>query len=284
MEFWHGREGRPVMRDAGPLAGKRVVVTRALEQAEELVRRLEELGAEVVHAPSVRFEAPLDFTRLDEGLRNLSLFHWLIFTSQNAVRFVASRMVELGPNVATLRASAPKIAAVGEATAAAVRAAGFHVTYVASRSSGEALANELSDRLTGCRILLPRSDRARSELPNALRAAGADVTEVVAYRTLDSPLAKSGQLEPILSGEVDVIAFASPSAFDAMADALGTAELRRIGKRAAFAVIGPVTAEAIREAGLTARITAKESSAAGLAAAIADYFEQQRVKSGAAAR
>ncbi|MGH9794311.1 MAG: uroporphyrinogen-III synthase [Candidatus Acidiferrales bacterium] len=272
------------MRDAGLLAGKRVVVTRAIEQAEELVKRLEELGAEVLHAPSVRFEAPLDSTRLDEGLRSLSSFDWLIFTSQNTVRFVASRIVELGLSVATLRAVAPKIAAVGEATAATSRAAGFDVTYVASRSSGEALAKELSDRLTGRSVLLPRSDRARPELPSALRAAGAEVTEVVAYRTLDAPLAESGQLEEIRSGEVDAIVFASPSAFDSMADALGTAELRRIGERAAVAAIGPVTAEAIREAGLTVRITAKEPSAAGLAAAIADYFEQQRVKSGAAAR
>ncbi len=272
------------MSDAGPLAGKRVVVTRAPEQAEELVRRLEELGAEVLLAPCVRFEAPLDSARLDEGLRNLSSFDWLIFTSQNAVRFVASRIVELGFSAATLRAVAPKVAAVGEATAAAGRAAGFDVTYVASRSSGEALAKELSDRLTGCSVLLPRSDRARSELPNALRAAGAEVTEVVAYRTLDAPLAKSGQLEEIRSGKVDAIAFASPSAFDSMADALGAAELRGIGERAVIAAIGPVTAEAIRKAGLTVRITAEESNAAGLAAAIADYFEQQRVKSGAATR
>lgn len=272
------------MRDAGPLAGKRVVVTRAIEQADELVQRLEELGAEVLHVPAVRFKAPLDSTRLDEGLRNLSSFDWLVFTSQNAVRFVANRMVELGFSVTALRDGAPKIAAVGEATAAAGRAAGFAVTYVASRASGAALAKELSERLAGRSVLLPQSDRARPELPNALRTAGAVVTEVVAYRTLDAPLARSGKLEEIRSGEVDAIAFASPSAFHSMADALGMTELRRIGERAAIAAIGPVTAEVIREAGLTVRITAKESSAAGLALAIADYFEQQRVKSGVTAR
>lgn len=272
------------MCNAGPLAGKRVVVTRALEQAEELVQRLEELGAEVLHAPSVHFEAPLDPTRLDGALRNLSSFDWLIFTSQNAVRFVVRRIAEWGEPVATLRATALRIAAVGQATAAAGRAAGFDVTYVASRSSGEALAKELSDRLAGRRILLPRSDRARPELPKALRAAGAEVIEVVAYRTLDAPLAKSGGLEEIRSGEVDAIAFASPSAFHALADAMESAELSRIGEGAVLAAIGPVTAAAIREAGLTVHVVADESSAGGLATALARYFEEQRVNSGAAVR
>lgn len=271
------------MGDARPLAGKRVVVTRAPEQAQELVRLLEESGAEVLLAPAVRFEAPVGWEPLDAALRELASFDWLIFTSQNAVRFVSVRQKENGGRSA-LRGGGLKVAAVGEPTAAAAKAAGFSVDFVASRFQGKALAEELGERLKGARVLLPRSDRGRPDLPAALRAAGATVTEVIAYRTMDADLGKSAALEEIRLGRVDVIAFASPSAFQALADAMESEELSRIRESTAIAAIGPVTADAIREAGLTVHVVAEESSATGLAMALTHFFEEQQVRAGVAAR
>jgi len=254
-----------------PLAGRRVVVTRAREQAGELIRRLEELGAEVLLKPSVAFAEPEEISGLDRALRSLDTFHWVVFTSQNAVRFVCRRCRALGIEWSQ-GVARPRVAAVGPATAAAAREEGLPADRVASRHSGEALVQELGKQIVGSRVFLPRSDRARPALPGALRAAGAEVVEVVAYRTVAPGGGEDAVLEKIQSGEVDVIAFASPSAFHHLRAELGGEAMSLISGRVAFAAIGPVTAKALREAGLPVEIEAGESTAAGLARAIAGYF------------
>lgn len=257
-----------------PLAGKRVVVTRAPEQAGDLIRRLEELGAEVLLKPSIAFAEPKDTGALDQALRSLDSFHWVVFTSPNAVRFVCRRCRTLGiewPQGATR----PRVAAVGPATAAAARAEGLPADHVASRHTGEALAQELRAEVRGSRIFLPRSDRARPALPAALRASGAAVVEAVAYCTIAPGAGEGSVFEKIQSGEADVIAFASPSAFHNLSEELGGEMMNRISQRVAFAALGPVTAGALREAGLRVEIEARESTAAGLAAAIAEYFAER---------
>ena len=255
-----------------PLAGKRIVVTRAPQQAAELTRHLTALGAQVILLPLVDFAAVEDFAALDESIRNLPQFDWLLFTSQNAVRFYAERCVSQGIDLARLPKSGPKIAAVGPATADAAGKVGLIVDRVARKSLGAGLVEELSGTLEGKRILLPRSDHARPELPAALRSAGADVVEVVAYRTVAPVDSDAGSLTRILRGEVDVIIFASPSAFQHLEESAGTAALQALSERVAFAAIGPVTAAALREAGTHVAIDAQESTSAGLADAIVKYY------------
>jgi uroporphyrinogen-III synthase len=122
--------------------------------------------------------------------------------------------------------------------------------------------------------LLPRSDRAADELSGALRAAGAMVRDVVAYCTVVPEASDGDVLARIRGGEADVIAFASPSAFHHFVDLIGGDKLPGLAERAKFAAIGPTTAGAIREAGLSVEIEAAEATSAGLARAIANYFER----------
>lgn len=255
-----------------PLAGKRVVITRAPEQARELTRLLEDFGAEVLPFPTVTFREPADAAGLDSALHELGHFDWILFTSQNAVRFFLRRCAAVGLERASWQSPHAKVAAVGPATENALREEGVRVDHVAKRARGGALAAELRGALAGRRILLPRSDRADGELPTALRAAGAKVVEAIAYCTAKPEGVDSGELAAIQ--DVDVVAFASPSALHHFVEAIGEEKVRALAARARFAAIGPTTARAIRDAGYPVSIEAAESQAAGLAAAIAAHFEQ----------
>ncbi len=265
-----------------PLAGKRIVVTRAPEQAGELIIQLRELGAEVLHLPAVTFSDPSDPAPLDKAVTSLRSFHWVLFTSQNALAFFVKRCKLLGANLqgdgrtsGVAHPVPPMIAAVGPATAEAARKEGLRVDFVASQYRGAALAEELGARLAGRRVLLPRSDRAGAELTAALRAQGAEVVDVVAYHTGTPESFDRNIAEAIARGEVDVVTFLSPSAFHHVVEAVGLETLRGVTDRVALAAIGPVTAAAIRQAGLRVEIEAKESTTSALVSAITDHFAQR---------
>jgi uroporphyrinogen-III synthase len=255
---------------SGPLEGKRIVVTRAVEQARELLSRLETMGATVLLFPAVSFSEPSDTADLDRVIRSLAEFDWILFTSANAVRFFSGRCRKLG--VAPAQDGSYRCAAVGPATASAVAEEGFPVDHVAQEFLGAALARELSVSIAGKKIVLPRSERAQPDLPDALRAAGAAVTEVVAYHTGGVGVIEPGVMRAIREAHVDVISFFSPSAIENMRAALGEELLSRLGSRAALAAIGPVTAAALRGAGLPVAIEAPLATAESMAAAIANYF------------
>src|SRR5882672_6927877 len=152
-----------------PLNGKRIVVTRAIEQARDLKTRLENLGAVVLLLPAVSFSEPSETTDLDRAIRSLEMFDWILFTSANAVRFFAGRCRKLG--VSPGEGGKPSCAAVGPATASAAAAEGFTIDFVAQEFLGNALAREMGAALSCKRVLLPRSDRAGRDLPAALKAA-----------------------------------------------------------------------------------------------------------------
>jgi uroporphyrinogen-III synthase len=261
------------MAPTHPLQGKRIVITRAAEQAQELIGALESLGAQVLLLPLVSFTPPEDWRPVDSALERIATFDWVLFTSQNAVRFFAGRAAQLHREKGWPRP--PKIAAVGPATASAAEREGFQVDYTAQEHSGEALARELSSQLVGRSVLLPRSDRADGRLPDALLKIGARVTEVIAYRTAPPNSLDSKIISALAAGNVDAIVFASPSAFHNVAGLLGAAGMKKLSESAQFAAIGPTTANAIRAAGVRVAIEADESSAAGLADAIAKHFQQR---------
>jgi uroporphyrinogen-III synthase len=260
-----------------PLAGKRIVVTRAPEQAGELVRTLEHLGGEVFLVPAVAFEPADDPGPLDRALLELSRFDWVLFTSQNAVRFASIRLKQLG-----LSPAARQIAAVGPATAAAAEQEGFRVDYVATHHTAHSLAGELRDRIVDRSVFLPRSDRSDPAIARALTEAGARVTDAIAYRTTAPEPPPAAILSRLRNADFDVAIFSSPSAFHNLDGFLGSGSLAVLARRTHFAAIGPTTAKAMHEAGVRVHIEAEEATSTGLADAIIRYFHDHPAPSGRA--
>jgi uroporphyrinogen-III synthase len=264
--------------DSKPLAGKRLVITRAPEQAQQLTQVLESLGAEVLLLPTVEFAPPVDWRELDDALQRLSSFDAILFLSRNAVRYVFGRCRELGIKCETSPSRKFMIAAVGTGTAQEIASEGWRADFVAQVQTGEALVRELGDRVAGKKVLLPRSNRADERLSNSLREAGAHLTEVAAYRTVVPQTIDQSLLARIRAGKVDAVIFASPSAFHIFSDCLDARELASLSDRVQFAAIGPTTANAIRATGARVEIEATEPSAEGLTNAITMYYQRQAAR------
>jgi uroporphyrinogen-III synthase len=253
------------------LAGKRIVITRGAAQSEALARELSAHGAIPVMLPVVSFGEPEDFAPLDHAIAGMQQFDWLILTSAQAVRAVMQRAADLQqPLVRT--DSNLRVACVGPVTADSARKANLPVEYVAATHNGVALANELESRLQGAKVLLPRSDRANPDLPAALKRYGAQVTEVIAYRTLRSGEAGQDGLKKIADGQADAILFFSPSAVQHFAELVGAEKLRQIQDKLAITVVGPVTAKALQEAGVLRSVVAADTTAASVIESLGKYF------------
>lgn len=256
-----------------PLFGRRIVVTRAPEQARELASQLTALGGTVVLLPAISFAEPADSAPLDAAIASLSSFDWILFTSANAARYFGRRCKTRGvdPKAAQSGARSLFVAVVGPATAEAAAAEGFLVGHMAEEFQGISLARELAADLTRKKVLIPHGDLATEDLTVALRFAGADVTEVTAYRTLEVDSAAPEALEALRKGEVDLVSFFSASAFRSVSKRVGVDVLGRI----AIAAIGPVTADAIRDAGLKVAVESKVPTAKAFIAALLQHFSEE---------
>jgi uroporphyrinogen-III synthase len=259
---------------ASPLAGKRIVITRAALQSSELFEKLSESGAIPILLPLVTFAAPENYAPLDSALFQWSRFDWVMFTSAFAVQAVMGRATRQGRTL-TKNPPPPHIAVVGPATREKAEKLGFRVEHTAQTHVGVALAQELRDRLPGKRVLLPRSDRASPDLPSALQKLGAKVTEVIAYRTLRPSDADKEKLARVARGEADAILFFSPSAVHNFVELSGRKQLNILQDRVAMAAIGPVTAGALREVGVHRIVLAQEPSASAVLQALESRFAQR---------
>lgn len=247
-----------------PLHGQRVLVTRASAQAGELCERLRSLGAEPVEAAAIAVAPPESWREVDAALRRLNTFQWLVFTSPNGVRHFMGRLAETG----TRLAPGTRVAAVGPATAEALRASGVHVALMPERHDAEALAEALVGAgMARARVLMPRGDLADPELPRRLREAGATVMPLVAYRTVPAALDAEGLQRQLEAGAIDWVLVASGSAIRSLAAALPRPEVLR-GVR--LASIGPKTSAVIRDLGLAVALEAREATLEGLVEALVE--------------
>ncbi len=253
------------------LSGKRIVITRAAVQSEALARELSARGAIPVVLPLVSFADPEDFAPLDAAIAGIQRFDWMILTSAQAVRALAKRGKEVMRSL-MYSESELRIACVGPATAEAARQAGLPVEYVAVTHTGAGLAEELGNRLQGARVLLPRSDRANQDLPQALKRHGAQVTEVIAYRTVRPTEVDRRNLAQIGDGAADAVLFFSPSAVQHFAERFGGDQLQALQDKLAITAVGPVTANALREAGVRRIVLAKETTATAVVEALEHYY------------
>jgi uroporphyrinogen III methyltransferase/synthase len=255
------------------LSGRRVLVTRPREQAAGLAEGLKRRGAEVVEAAVIRIEPPSDKAPLDTAIEHLADYDWIVFTSANGVRSFQGRLQELGKELRHL--GEPRLAAIGPATAAALEEEGLKVDVVPERFVAEEVFDALRrvGPLEGCRVLLPRADIAREALPDLLRSAGAHVDVVVAYRTVPVSEELASAMQLISDGGIDVVTFTSGSTVRSFLSGVEGIE-RRDQLRGKFvsASIGPITSQALREAGFEPVIEAGVYTVDGLIEAIERYF------------
>jgi uroporphyrinogen III methyltransferase / synthase len=236
------------------LSGKTVLITRAASQSAELRSRLEDLGARVIECPTIQIVPPKTWRPVDDAIRRLNTYQWLLFTSANAVEQFMDRMGDRRPTI--------PIAVVGAATAAKLQEWGLKASVVPQEFRAEGLVAAFPDNLVGTRILFPRAEVARELLPEELRRRGATVDIVTVYRTVK---AFSGSIGEILESErVDCIVFTSPSTIPD--------DLHSLPTGTALAVIGPVTREAAQLLGLKPDIVPVESTVQGLVKAIRSHF------------
>src|SRR6267143_1987000 len=236
------------------LSGKTVLITRATSQSAELRSRLEDLGARVIECPTIQIVPPKTWKPVDDAIRRLNTYQWLLFTSANAVEQFMDRMGDRRPAI--------PIAVVGSATAGKLGDWGLKPALVPQEFRAEGLLAAFPENLVGTRILFPRAEVARELLPEELRRRGATVDIVAVYRSIK---AVSGSFGEILESEwVDCIVFTSPSTIPDGLHALPTGT--------ALAVIGPVTREAVQLLGLKPDIVPVESTVPGLVEAIRKHF------------
>jgi hydroxymethylbilane synthase len=250
-------------RREGTARSRRILVTRTRDQARQLVAALEAAGLEPVAIPTIELEAVAPGGPLDAAIAALSSYRWIVITSANGAEAAVAAARRTGTDPAGAR-----WAAVGSATAEALSAAGIAAALTPSRASGERIAAELPIE-SGDRVLLARADIADGRLPAALRARGAVVDDVVAYRTLEAPAASREPLrQAIDEGPFGAIVFTSGSTVRGLLALLEPAG-RRIALRSLACCIGSSTGQAARDAGFGRVVEAPMQTAAAIAELVA---------------
>ena len=248
----------------GALAGRRIVVTRPREYVPSLAEGLERLDATVLTMPLLEIE-PMgedDAAVLDDLLADVAAYDWIVFTSANGVAAVREHLAG--------KLAGVKIAVVGPATAAAVRALGVEPAFVPDNYAAAEIVEGLG-KLDGQRVLLPQADIADPWLADQIRAAGASVDAVVAYRTveIDPSAVEAAELEE----GVDAIVVASGSAARSLAALQAKFPgVARVLQQTLLVAIGPKTADAAREVALPVGLVADEASSEGIIRALTTHF------------
>ena len=260
-----GLSGRLGWLEKKPLFGKRIVVTRAREQASALSELLSELGAEVVEAPAIKFRS----LNADKKVRKAfsgEKYDWVFFTSQNGVSEFSAILNRLGRDLRILKEA--KVCAIGSGTAEALKGIGIKADHVPGRFVSESVVKDFNKRgYEGKRALILRAKQARDVLPEGLAGAGLAVRTIDLYDTLPQ-LESRRTLKEIFSRGVDMVTFASSSTVKNFTRLLG-GDYRRLLTGVRLASIGPVTSAALREAGLKPDVEAEIYTIKGLTEAIA---------------
>jgi uroporphyrinogen III methyltransferase / synthase len=262
--------------DVRPLFGKRVLVTRARDQAGDFVQAIEATGAEAIEAPMIRILPPTDYGPLDDACARIATFDWIVFASSNAVDSFLERFLGTPQDLRALHGV--KLCAVGAGTASRLADRGLKVDLMPSEFRVEGLVQALGE-VAGLKVLLPRADIGREVLADDLKKRGADVTEVVAYRTVVAEPQREREpdiYQMLLNGSIDVVTFTSPSAVRNFVRVVGAEPAADLLRTTVVAAIGPVTAEAAAHFNIKATVVPAQHTIAGLVTAIVDHFDKAK--------
>ncbi len=256
-----------------PLLGKKIVVTRAREQASDFLAGLSELGAECIEFPTIQIIPPSTWKDMDQGIQSLEKYQWVLFTSVNGVKFFFERLETLGKDVRDLKGI--ELGAIGPKTAQAIRDKGIRPDLVPDEYRAEAVVEAFKKReFKGIKVLMPRAAEAREVLPRELGKMGAVVDVVEAYRTVMPNGEKDRLVEMFEKGEIHMVTFTSSSTvsnFMEMFDEHGGPLQRWMGE-VAIACIGPITAKTAEEKGLSVSLVPSEYTIEALTGEIVKYF------------
>ncbi|MGV1098983.1 uroporphyrinogen-III C-methyltransferase [Thiovibrio sp. JS02] len=252
-----------------PLFGKRILVTRTREQASELVRLLEDQGADCVEGATIALEPPDSWEPLDRELERIGEYQWLAFTSINAIRFFFGRLLENGLDCRALKG--PKIAAVGIATAEVLKEYGIQADLIPEEFTGDGLAESMvAQGVKDARVLIPRAKKAREVLPEILAENGAAVTVIPVYQNVrpkDYELVR----RELAEGNIDMVTFTSSSTVTNFLEMLGP-DREELLKNVKVATIGPITAKTAEKAGLTVDVKPGTYTIPALVDSILDFY------------
>ena len=240
-----------------PLLGKSVVVTRAREQASGLAGMLTELGAEVIQCPTIAIRPLDDYSELDRAAAALADYDWVVFTSVNGVKHFWKRLAAAGKDSRALGSC--RIAAIGPATAEALRTRGIEPDFIPEKYVAEGVVDGLMKLGVGkgTRVLVPRARVAREVLPDVLREAGAAVDVIAAYETVPCSDNKDEVLARIAEGTLSCVTFGSSSTVENFL-AVVPAETLKAHPEVQLAAIGPVTAKTLEKHGLACSMQGRE--------------------------
>ncbi|MDH3359470.1 MAG: uroporphyrinogen-III C-methyltransferase [Desulfobulbaceae bacterium] len=252
-----------------PLFNKRILVTRTREQASDLVRLLEDQGADCVEGATIAMEPPDSWDELDAALARINDYQWIAFTSINAIRYFFSRLEEKGMDSRDLKG--PKVAAVGIATAKVLREYGVRADLVPDEYTGDGLAASMvAQGVKGAKVLIPRAKKAREILPETLRENGAEVDVVTVYQNVQ-PKDYDMVREELAAGEIDMVTFTSSSTVTNFLEMLGN-DREKLLAGVKCAAIGPITAKTAVENGLVVDVQPPTYTIPALVDAIVDSY------------
>lgn len=238
----------------------RFLVTRPQGQSQDLCDRLRAIGIEPVEVPAISIEPPVSYDDLDRAIRELGRYDWGLVTSQNAVAAMLERAARLG---VTLLLPRLQWAAIGPGTAEALRRHGVNNVWMPSRFLSEAAGSELP-AVAGDRVLRIRAEVASDDPATLLRARGIEVTEVVAYRTVEAPSSSRPLLRDALNAGIEGVVFTSASTVRGLIRLAQTIERSDDIGRLFIVAIGPVTAAELEAMGLLAAVVANDHSIDGI--------------------
>lgn len=260
-----------------PLFGQRIAVTRARVQASDLTRQLQALGAWVIEVPTIAFAEPEDWRDVDCAIAEVHAYDWLILTSANGTDRFFERLFQQGRDLRALGNT--KIATVGAATSARVRAWHLEVDLEAADRTSEGLLEALGDDLSSQRFLLPRPERSRDVLGEGIRQRRGQVREVVVYKTVRPDALPAEFLQQLARDEIDLITFTSSSTVTHLIDLLGDALQQTGRERLRAACIGPITAQTATAHGfdVVVELPASAASIAALVQAIEVHCKKMQL-------
>ncbi|MGM7702207.1 uroporphyrinogen-III synthase [Pseudalkalibacillus sp. Hm43] len=257
-----------MMKREKPLSGQKILITRSEEQALPFVRSIEKKGGEALVIPLLSFQSPNDPKMIKQAVQKLHSYQWVIFTSQNAVRFFMESLEEAGQPIERLHTC--KVAAIGKKTLERLEAYGVNVDFYPSEFVAEQFAKEFIEWIQpGEKILLPHGNLARTTIRDELLENGYEVDAVITYETVADTYRKAELREAITNASVDIVTFTSSSTVHFFFELLGDGTAL---EGCLTACIGPITAETLEQYAITPDIIAEEYTIDGLVQSIESFL------------